>query len=238
VAVELAALCRTALDFHADLIRNIKSIRVSQDLFDDLADSLGEIRIAQAAEGARRIPSAQPMITRPFDYGTVISYSFETAHWQESRYSDGREFGVWYGAIEMRTSVYETIFHWHRFLLDSFPEENRDIVGERRLFDVRCDALLIDARQAGPLTPRLTDRKSYAFTHNLGRYLKEQQQNGLLAPSARCEGSIAAILNPGRLSNVRDKAQLIYRCNPTRDRVTVERTPRRTWFSVAPSTLY
>jgi len=238
VAAELAALCRTAVDFHADLIRNIKSIRVSQNLFDDLAESPQEIRIAQAAEGARRISSLQPMITRPFDYGSVITYSFESAHWQHTRYSDGREFGIWYGALEMRTSVYETLFHWHRFLLDSFPKEDRSIVGERRLFDVRCDALLIDAREAGPLTPKLTDRKSYAFTQNLGRYLVEQQQNGLLAPSARCDGSIAVILNPARLSNVRDKAQLTYRCNPTRDRVTVERTPGRTWLSVAPSTLY
>jgi hypothetical protein len=178
------------------------------------------------------------MISRPFDYGSVITYSFESAHWQETRYSDGRAYGVWYGALEVKTSVYETVFHWHRFVLDSFPNESQEIIAERRVFDVRCDALLIDVREAGPLTSKLTDRTTYSLTHSLGRYLVEQQQNGVLALSARCNGSIAAIFNPARLSDVRDKLHLTYRCVPTRDRVTVERALGRTWLSLVPSTLY
>jgi hypothetical protein len=238
VAGDFAALCRKAIDYHDDLTRNIKTIRVSQTLFDDLADTAEETRVAIAAEGALRIPSAQPFISRPFDYGTVISYSFESAHWQETRYSDARDYGVWYGALDLKTTVYETVFHWHRFLMDSFPNETAEVIGERRVFDVRCDALLIDARGAERHEPRLVDRKSYSFTQSFGRYLAEQQQNGLLAPSSRCEGAIAAILNPARLSSVRDKTQLTYRCVPGGGRVVVERTPARTWFTIDPGDLY
>jgi len=238
VAGDFAALCRKSVDYHDDLTRNIKTIRVSQDLFDDLADDAEEARIAIAAENALRIPSVQPFITRPFDYGTVISYSFESAHWQQTRYSDGRDYGVWYGALDLKTTVYETVFHWHRFLMDSFPDETAEVIGERRVFDVRCDALLIDARDDKRREPRLIDRKSYAFTQSFGRYIAGQQQNGVLAPSARCEGTIAAVFNPARLSNVRDKTQLTYRCAPAVDRVVVERTAGRAWLSLSPSELY
>ena len=68
-------------DFHDDLVRNIPGIRKSQSLFDDLSPDPEDWAIAIAAEGAERIPTAAALISRPFDYGTVISYSFDSAHW-------------------------------------------------------------------------------------------------------------------------------------------------------------
>ena len=53
----------------------------SQSLFDDLSPDPADWAIAIAAEGAERIPTAAALISRPFDYGTVISYSFDSAHW-------------------------------------------------------------------------------------------------------------------------------------------------------------
>jgi hypothetical protein len=237
VAVDPAALCGRTTDFAGDLVRNIKSIRVSQNLFDDLADSAAAVRVAQTAESRARIPSAEPLITRPFDYGSVITWSFRSEHWQASRFSDGTRYGVWYGALDLETTVYETVFHWHRFLMDSFPQEDRVITGERRAFDVKCEALLIDLRGREREAPELVGRRSYAFTQALGRHLVERGQSGLLVRSARCEGVNAAILEARRLSGVRDRAMLTYRCNPTQDRVVVERTPGRRWLTIAPSTL-
>jgi len=238
VGSEFAELCRHTVAYDDNLVRNIKSIRLSQALYDDLAESPEDTRVAIAAEGRLRVPSANPFVTRPFDYGTVITYSFDSAHWQESRFGDAKQYGVWYGSLDVRTTVFETVYHWHRFLMDSFADVKEEIIGERRVFDVRCDAMLVDLRECEKQAPQLTARKSYTFTQTLGRYLVEQQQNGALFPSARCAGTNAAVFNAARLSNVRDKTYLTYRYSPGAGRVKIERAPGRTWLTVTPTELY
>jgi hypothetical protein len=231
------SLVRQVTDYRGDLVRNIKGIRVSQDLFDDLARDAADRAVAIAAESATRIPSPAPLISRPFDYGTVITYPFVPHNWQATRYSEGLSFGVWYGALELETTVYETLFHWHRFVIDSFAQEDRAILSERRVFEVRCEAILIDLSDQRVAEPRLVDRRDYAFTWRLGRYLRERAQSGLLAPAARGPGTIAAILRPEVLSDVRDLCFLTYRMNPKSDLATVERAPGEPWLELRPSTL-
>lgn len=221
-----------------DLVRNIKTARIAQDLYDDLSGDPGDWRVAMAAEDRGHPSTPSATITRPFDYGTVITYSFDAAHWQATRFSDGKSYGVWYGSLDLETTVYETVYHWHRFVMDSYAGEDRVIVGERRVFDVRCDAALADLRGEVARHPGLIHRASYAFTHQVGRYLHGTGVPGLLVNSARCEGVNAALFRPDPLSNVRDKAYLTYRCNPTADHVRVERTPGRRWLEIKPSALY
>ena len=108
---------------------------------------------------------------------------------------------------------------------------------ERRVFDVRCEALLIDLRGKEAAYPDLINRTSYAFTHPVGRYVHEQDLNGLLVRSARCDGINAAIFKPARLSNVRHRTYLTYRLNAVRDRFVAERTPGKKWLTVVPSRL-
>ena len=222
-------LLRQVADFRGDLLRNIKGIRVSQDLFDDLARDEKDRAVAIAAESANHRPSASPLITRPFDYGTVITYPFVPQNWHATRYSDGLRYGVWYGALELETTVRETLYHWHRFVTDSFNLD-REIVGERRVFQVRCEAILIDLREAKE--PRLVDRNDYGFTQQLSSYLSQRAQSGLLAPSARGPGSAAAILRPEVLSEVRDVCYLTYRINPSHGHAVVERTPGQSWLEI------
>ena len=220
-------LVRQVADYRGDLLRNIKGIRVSQDLFDDLARDAADREVAITAESATRIPSPAPLITRPFDYGTVITYPFAPHNWQATRYSDGMEYGVWYGALELLTTVYETLHHWHRFVTDSFSTDE-EIIGERRVFQVRCEAILIDLRAAAE--PRLVDRNDYAFTQQLGRYLWKRAQSGLLAPSARSPGICAAIFRPEALSDVRDVCFLTYRLKGKT--AIVERSPGEAWLRI------
>ena len=232
-----ADLIKDVVDYHGDLVRNIKTIRESQALFDDLSGDPDEQAVAIAAEAAGRVPSDAPLITRPFDYGTVITYPFVNFNGQATRYSDGLAYGVWYGALEIETTVYETAYHWHRFVMDSFANEDRVIRGERRVFNARCDAILVDFRGKERRERRLVERRDYGFTQQLGRYLKEQATNGLLARSARCAGIIAALFRPDVLSGVRDVCRLTYFMNPREDRVRVERTRGRTWLTISPSRL-
>jgi RES domain len=230
------ALVREVVDFRDDLIRNIKGIRVSQDLFDDIARDGEDREVAIAAESATRIPSPAPLITRPFDYGSVVTYPFVPQNWQATRYSDGLQYGVWYGSLELETTVYETLYHWHRFVMDSFPELEREIVSERRVFQLRCEAILIDLRRSSEA--RLVARNDYAFTQQLGRHLWQRAQSGLLAPAARATGTVAAVLRPEPLSDVRDLCFLTYRLNLKTDRAVVERTQGEGWLQCRPSTLY
>jgi hypothetical protein len=213
-----------------DLMRNIPGVRRSQDLFDDLSDDAADRAIAIAAEGAQRIPTPSAVITRPLDYGTAITYSFDTAHWQASRFSDATRYGVWYGSLELETTVYETAWHWSRFVQDAFPAEDREIRTERRVFDVHCDAILVDLRGKVRRHPDLVSRTTYAFCQQVGRYAHEQGLNGLLTRSARCDGTNAALFRPERLSNARDKLFLTYRYNPVTDRFIAERTPGKPWL--------
>jgi hypothetical protein len=231
-------LIREVADYHGDLVRNIQTIRVSQDLFDDLSDDAAARAVAVAAEAADRIPSESPLITRPFDYGTVITFPFANFNGHGTRFSDGLRYGVWYGSLELETTVYETVYHRHRFLQDSFAGEDRPIRNERRVFDVRCDAILLDLRGKEAAQPGLLDRQSYAFTQPLGGYLQAQGSNGLLVRSARCPGMNAAVFRADVLSGVRDQCYLTYTMNPRRDLAIVERTPGLTWLEIRPSTLY
>lgn len=224
-------------EFHGDLIRNIPGIRRSQNLFDDLTADPADWAIAMAAEESGRIPTAAALATRPFDYGSVISYSFDASHWQSTRFSDGARYGVWYGALEIETTVFETAHHWRRFLLDSYAELDRAIVTDRRVCDVRCDALLIDLRGKHAEFPDLVRRDTYTFTHQVGRVLHEQDLSGLLVKSARCDGINAAIFRAERLSNVREKMFVTYKVNVVRDTFVAERTRGRAWMSFAPSSL-
>jgi hypothetical protein len=128
--VSYRGLIEKVVGFRGDLVRNIKGIRETQDLFDDLASNAADRAAAISAETATRIPSDAPLITRPFDYGTVITYPFVDLNWHATRFSDGFEYGVWYGSLDLETTVYETIYHWHRFVMDSFAGDDREIIGE------------------------------------------------------------------------------------------------------------
>ena len=232
-----ADVLKGVVDFHDDLVRNIMGIRASQNLFDDLSAAADDQAVAVAAESANRIPSEAPLITRSFDYGAVITYPFVNVNGQGTRFSDGLDYGVWYGSLDLETTVYETVHHWYEFISDSFSREDREIVGERRVFHARCAAILIDLRGKERRERRLLDRRDYRYTQQLGRYLKEQHQNGLLVHSARCHGTNADIFTPGVLSRTQDLCFLTYRMNPARDLVRIERTPGRKWLEIRPSSL-
>jgi len=232
-----ADLVATNVDFHDDLVRNIPGIARSQDLFDDLSSDPRDWAIAIAAEAEQRIETGAALITRPFDYGTVISYTFDASHWQATRFSDASRYGVWYGSPQLETTVHETAWHWYRFVRDSYPGEDRQITTDRRVFNVRCDALLLDLRGKEDAYPDLVSRASYGFTHQVGQYVHEQGLNGLLVRSARCAGINAAIFRAERLSNVRDRMFLTYHVNVVQDTFVAQRTPGANWLEFSPSTL-
>ena len=218
---------------HGDLVRNIVSIRVSQDLFDDLSDNPADWQAAinlELATKPRMFASATPVIDRPFEdarWNDAIHYPFR--HWMRSRYSDG-SFGVWYGADSIETSVHETVYHWRAGLLQDAGFTQPGIRLERKCYRVRCDAALVDLRPLVAQFPALVDPADYTLTHQVGAKLDREGHPGLVSRSARCDGDVFAVFNARVLSDPRQVCFLSY--VTTAAGVSVEREPGSAWMTL------
>lgn len=225
-------------DVHQPLTRNIKSIRVSQDLFDDLSDDPADWQVAQNHEMATQSPvyfSPATSIDRPFeeaDWFNAIEFPFR--NWMASRFCDG-SFGIWYGADSVETSVHETVHHWQSGILADAGfdlmvarGERERIVGERKVYWVRCDAALADLRPRVGAYPDLINPDSYHFTQQIGARLKREGHPGLVTRSARCDGENYGVLNAAVLSNPQVCCHLTYRLTP--GDIEVEREVGQVWM--------
>ena len=229
----------TLADVHQDVIRNIVSIRESQDLFDDLSDRPDEWALAQQVEDQVRPPpyrSGTPVIHRPFeDAGWFNAIAWPFHHWRASRFSDG-SFGVWYGSDAAETTVYETAYHWYAWFLRDAGFHNEPVVGERKLYTVACDAALLDCR---PLAKRYADllhKTDYRYAQSVGARVHREGHPGLVVPSVRyAQGENHVVMNPAVLSNPRFHCQLTYRVEGPC--IVVEKTPGRTWMRIETAAL-
>lgn len=199
--------------FSQTVYRNIVSLVVSEDLFDDLTDNPDDYATAHAVEALHTPPfyqSSNPIIDRPFEeaeWFNAVQFPFE--HWQESRFSQGK-FGVWYGASQLETTVYETAYHW---LKRTLLEEGELPVGrelQRKVYTVDVDALLLDIRGLTKTYPALISRSDYSLTQQIGQVVDRQGHPGLIKKSARCEGDVQAIFNPSVLSDPKPIRWLTY----------------------------
>ncbi|WP_296752784.1 RES family NAD+ phosphorylase [Thiobacillus sp.] len=227
-------------DVHQDLARNIKSIRVSQNLFDDLSDDPADWEIAQQHELATKphtYESPNTIIDRPFeeaDWLNAIKFPFR--NWAASRFCDG-SFGIWYGSDLVETTVHETVHHWRGFLAEAgfdelVPQGAREsITSERKVYWVRCDAALLNLSARAAEYPDLVHPTSYPFTQQIGARLHRESHPGFVTRSARCVGVNYGVLNRNVLSSPRACCSLTYRL--TRDGVVVEREAEQTWMVLA-----
>jgi RES domain len=221
------------------LYRNIVSIHSSQDLFSDLSDDPASWQMAQLVEDRVKplsYESATPIIHRPFEdalWFSLIDWPFK--HWQTSRFSDG-SFGVWYGSEQAETTIYETAFHWYNgFLKDAGLHQNQ-LVTERKIYKLACQAILLDATQLSTQHPDLIDPKSYVFCQQIGARLHREGHPGIATLSARKKGATNfAILNAKVLSNPTLSSQVSYRLEA--GAIHISKQPGEPWFSIDVDTL-
>lgn len=221
------------VDIHEDLTRNIVSLRVSENIFDDLSEDKESWESAQQLEMDTKphlFESNQPVIYRPFEeaeWNTAIGYLFQNS--SQSRFSDG-SFGVWYGSDSLETTVYETVHHWRNGLLADAGFTQSGIVIERKIYLVQCDSALIDLRPSIEKHPEILHPVDFTATHAIGGKIHREGHPGLVTKSARCNGEVYGIFTPNVLSNPRHTCYLTY--TTTANGVEVKRNLGATWLTI------
>jgi hypothetical protein len=221
-------------DFDGQPYRNVTSLRESEDLFDDLNDG-DEGASAIAAEAEMRVKDHligrfPENFYRSFHYTrSIIDYPFKSEPYLFTRFGDGT-YGVWYGSLEMKTTVFETGFH---MIKAELAVEGLDevVVRERAVYRVRCRAILIDLRGKQKSFAKLL-ADDYGFTQQIGRRMNKEGHPGILVPSARIKGTNLVIFNPDVLSDPRLHCYLTYFFDPLTLNIRVERSVGRTWLKV------
>lgn len=156
-------LIDTVIDFNDTTFRNIPSIIVSEDLLDDLSDDPEERAFGEAlVTGGKPLDYLSPIIMRPFRYGTSLDAAASAR--LPTRFSDGSRFGVWYGSLDILTTLYETVYHWKRRLADMLTAIDEEVVSERRVFKVLATGIIIDLRGKHLAFPGLIAPDDYTFT--------------------------------------------------------------------------
>ena len=222
------------VDVDQDIVRNVVSLRVAQDLFDDLSQNPNDWVVADRVEQDVKPPSyrsATPVIDRPFEdaqWFGAITWPFK--NWRSSRYSDG-SYGVWYGSESVETTVYETAYHWQIGLLRDAGFERTGVVAERKVYKVACAAALLDLRKLVGSEPNLLHPTDYALCQSVGARVNREGHPGLLTPSVRRpNGENVAIFNSNVLSNPRHDCHLTYWLED--NRIVVEKDPGRSWITI------
>ena len=213
------ALLDTVHDFSASVFRNIVSLRVSQNLFDDLIpDSRGQ----QAAIIAEmRVRSAGlGVIERGLAYSEAIGYPFEADVSVASRYGDG-SIRVWYGALDEDTALAETCYHQIQMLRE-IEGIDRVVTRYRKVWQIQANGLFIDLRDKLEEFPALTG-DDYAWPQSIGKRLAHEGLPGLLYPSARWRGECLAAFRATPLSQPVQLYDLTYHIDPGAGHGDIER---------------
>ncbi|WP_392538809.1 RES family NAD+ phosphorylase [Legionella sp. 227] len=207
------SLFDTVREYSQDIFRNIRGIKVSQDLFDDLSDDPLNWEAANTIEShTHPVLTHQSLIQRAFDYSKndFIDYPFENI--TSSRYSDG-SMACWYGSETLNTTIYETRYHFVQEIKDSWDifQNQETVIIDRRVAKIYCQGLGLDLTEKKEEFPWLIDPNNYTPCQEIGRRVAQEGHPLLIVPSARQpQGVNLVVFNPNVLSNPREFCRLQY----------------------------
>lgn len=219
-------LFSNAIDYSKDIFRNIRSIKKSQDLFDDLSTDPLDWEAANNLDIATH-PELhnEQLIQRGFDYSKndFLDYPFE--HITNSRYSDG-SFACWYGGESLEVTIHETSYHFIEEIksaYDAFAEQ-KIISIDRRVALVSCQGIAFDLSGKVEDYPWLIDKENYIKCQEIGRRMSSEGHPLLRVPSARLRGARNIVAFKQQvLSNVRDFCNLQYSFDIKNHKLSVTR---------------
>lgn len=219
-------LYETIVEYSDDLFRNISSVKPTQNLFDDLSDESEDWEAANQLELATHSPiENSQIIQRGFEYSinTFIDYPFENL--TVSRFGNG-QISCWYGSESLKTTIYETVYHFVQGVndsIDAFAGE-QVIKTDRRVAKTSCTGLAIDLSSKTEEFPWLIDPNDYSKCQEIGKRLAQEGHPLLRVKSCRDRDGINVVaFQSNVLSNVREHCFLTYSLNLYNRQVTVQR---------------
>ena len=200
-------------DFKGTVYRNIYTIFTSQNLFDDILDpALDTENILQKYENATSgITHDTLKKNRLFDYSQPHPASINNIFlppYKKGRFGDGNGYGVWYSAIDEKTSIYEAFYHQWKYAQEQFKQFNAKIITvDRKMFACELSSnYMLDFRGQLDFYSQLTS-DDYEYCINLGKYVKQIGAEMLITPSAR---NIGGYCSPVFAPSIIKKEQTIY----------------------------
>lgn len=167
----------TLAEMKQDVYRNIINLLTLKKAMADLGD---EDDILTASRVMQRVMDIKRSLL-DVNYMAAIEYPFATDHFMQTRYSDGT-FGIWYGSVDVTTTIYETAFHLFRRESMVQHPQGIQITVERMVYRVYCNSVLVDLTQSGDISSLI--QEDDVHTQKIGKTLYEQGLTGLLSPSA------------------------------------------------------
>ena len=177
--------------------RNLYTIQQSQNLFDDLVSPGKEHILFSLDNATSLIDHTPPGRERVFQYGDVNETiaCFDPKYFAVSRFTPG-DFGVFYGALEEKTSIAEIMsMHLRRF------ETNMNLAAEPVIIDRKMYVCSLAGRRCADLRPMIERypelvSKTYEFCHEVGKAAKRNILDFLVTKSVRRpEGNCIAAFN-------------------------------------------
>lgn len=216
------ALFTAAIKLNDYVKRNITYVATPQEAFSSLFETDDPVdNILESLTHLEKHLSKNHFLD-DFYYTTAIEYPFKTQPHMHTRYSDGT-YPVWYGSMSIETTVYETLYHGLDFLrsIDNIESE-KTIMKKRSLFNVFCDALVINLLGKEESHPELISN-DYTFTYELGKSIREGGYPGLMSASARhLSGKNVSIFKKSVLKNAKFLQPLHYNYHMTEGYCSVE----------------
>jgi len=176
-------LLKKAARVNEDVIRNVLYVPTILEAFFELLDDESDIKLIEnTIKSARSLAVGKNKLS-DFYYTTAIEYPFVTEPYMASRYSDGR-YAVWYGSKALETTLHETVHHTIKYLKAIEGIENEtEVIRTRSVYDVYCDAIMIDVVDLGKKFPDLVS-DDYSYSQKLGETVYAGGCPGIVSPSA------------------------------------------------------
>lgn len=203
------------------LFRNIIAPKNDASVFDDLSKNKEATKYA--LELSLSIAEKSNPNSAQFD---AIDFVFLRHKWEPSRFSDG-SYPSWHASKAIETTFHETAYHWHRKFIQAptdFSVYDQPIKIPRRIYNVSCNATLVDLRQKYKQYPELIDSNinSYAQTQDIGKSIYNQGFPGLITLSPRHKkGENIVVFRPEFLSSVSHEKDVIYTFYPKEKNIII-----------------
>ena len=173
-----------------------------------------------------------PQMKSPKHYLLSTPFRYRPQH--PSRFRRAGTLGVWYGAEELYAACAEVAYWRYRFILDSVPLLQTELLTEHTFFQAEVKGKVVDLMSPPWVKARAawTHGSDYAETHAVADAAKDIGVQWICYESVRAPGKrCAAVLDIDALEMVtQGVTQQTWHCKATRETVTmVHQTQRYDW---------